>query len=84
MLCDVCARTPAPCLVPERADAEPTEGGRCETDGVRYHYCTVCLDAMLSVFPISPRELARRELTGRALRPRACAHRFRLPDGACQ
>lgn len=55
-MCSICSARHAPQLVPERGDAYP---------GRIHRFCPLCLDEMLSVFPLSPQLLARRQLLGR-------------------
>ena len=50
-MCDVCARDPPPFTQDD--DARVTL------------FCPLCLDALLAAFPLTPRRLLRRELTGR-------------------
>ena len=57
--CEVCARAPAPHLLPERAPRELGDGWACQA------LCPLCLDALLGLFPLRPQWLARREITGR-------------------
>ena len=57
-LCSVCQSVDATQIVPERS----TE------DWLFYAFCPLCLDALIGLFPLSPRKLVRRELTGRMTR----------------
>ena len=62
MPCHVC-HCPGKVLVPERNPS------LAKADDARvYHFCPLCLDAMLAVFPLTPRRIFGRELTGRAVR----------------
>jgi hypothetical protein len=54
-LCSVCAAARPAQLVPERSEGDETV----------YPFCTRCLDALLDLFPLRPRALVARELTGR-------------------
>ena len=64
--CSVCDRSNAPQIVPERGHV--ADARYDADDHLYYFYCTVCLDELVSIFPLSPRALFRRELTGKPLR----------------
>lgn len=59
LLCSVCAAARPEQLVPERSE-----------EWCFYPVCTLCLDAMLTIFPLRPRDLLVRELTARLPRRR--------------
>ena len=65
--CSVCDHSNAPQLVPERGQAAD---GHEADEALCYLYCTVCLDELVGLFPLTPRMLRDRELTGRLRRGR--------------
>ena len=64
--CSVCDQSNAPQIVPERGQFADDRYG--EDDHLYYFFCTVCLDDLVSIFPLTPRMLLRRQLTGKPLR----------------
>lgn len=53
LLCSVCVSRRADCVVPERSE-----------EWLFHDFCTLCLDELVSCFPIKPRDIYTRELTG--------------------
>lgn len=69
-MCTICLNQTLPVLLlPDRSDEHPPPLLPVTTTfALREHYlCTLCLDELLSVFPLKPRLFAARETRGKAL-----------------